>query len=209
MGRKLLIIGAGNVGGYISYNIEEFGDYEVLGFLDDADDKQGKELYGRKVLGRVEDIDNFTGDESLNVVVGIANPIAKKTIVELLNSKNISFPNFIANNVWLSKKVKVGKGVIVYPGTSINYETNIEDFVIINMNGAIGHNCLLQQYVTLAPGVNLGGFTEIGEATDIGIGTSTRQGTKIGKGVVVGGQSMVVQNINDNIKVKGVPAKIF
>lgn len=209
MAHKLLIIGAGNVGGYISYNIEEFGDYEVLGFLDDADDKQGKEFYGRKVLGRVKDIDKFIGDITLRVVVGVANPVSKKTIVEFLKTKNISFPNFIANNVWLSKKVNLAKGVIIYPGTSINYETNIEDFVIINMNCAIGHNCLLKQYVTLAPGVNLGGFTEVGEATDLGIGTSTRQGTKIGNGVIVGGQSMIVQNINDNIKVKGVPAKIF
>lgn len=208
--KKLLIIGAGNVGGYISFNINEFPGFELIGFLDDNPDKHGKEYYGLKVLGPVLDIDKFLSvDEPLHVAIGIANPAVKKKIAKLLEGKNIIFPSLIPAHTWLSKKVIVGKGVILYPGVSVNYETVLEDFVIMNMNCAIGHNCHISAYSTLAPGVNLGGFTYIGTATDIGIGTSTRQGIKIGSSVVVGGQTMIARDIPDNVKVKGVPAREY
>lgn len=209
MKQKLIIIGAGNVGGFISYNVTDFGDYNVLGFLDDDVKKHGHTLYNHKVLGPVSAIDNYTA-EKISVVIGIANPAAKKKTAEFLSGrKNLEFPNFISSNVWLSKNVSLGKGIILYPGVSVNYETKIDDFVIMNMNCAIGHNCSVLKYSSLAPGVNLGGFTTIKENADIGIGASTRQGVIIGDNAVVGGQSMIVKNVCDNTKVKGVPAREF
>ncbi|WP_159800593.1 NeuD/PglB/VioB family sugar acetyltransferase [Flavobacterium sp. MK4S-17] len=208
MAKKLLIIGAGNVGGYISYNIEDFGDYDVLGFLDDNPEKHGKIFYGREVLGAVSSIDNYLSDD-LSVVIGIANPQAKKKTAELLSSKGLDFPNFISKNVWLSRQVSIGKGIILYPGVSVNYETEIQDFVIMNMNCAIGHNCTISRFSSLAPGVNLAGFTKLGEGVDMGIGASTRQGVVVGNNSLVGGQAMLVKNIEENVKVKGVPAAEF
>ncbi|OYQ32121.1 hypothetical protein CHU92_14695 [Flavobacterium cyanobacteriorum] len=205
--KDLIIIGAGNVGGYISYNIADFQGYRVLGFLDDNIEKQGKMMYGRTVLGPCSSIDNYIGDTPLHVVIGIANPVAKKKIALLLKDKNVFFPNLIARNVWLSAQVQKGKGIIIYPGVSVNYETQLGDFVIINMNCAIGHNCKIASYATLAPGVNLAGFTQIGETAEIGIGVSTRQGVIIGENAVVGGQSMILNDVPPGTRVMGVPAK--
>jgi sugar O-acyltransferase (sialic acid O-acetyltransferase NeuD family) len=209
MKKKLIIIGAGNVGGFISYNISEFDDYEILGFLDDDAAKHDKTLYGHTVLGGIATIDDYTGEQPLHVVIGIASPRAKQKIVESLAGKNLVFPNLISKNVWLSNKVSVGQGVILYPGVSVNYETVIGDFAIMNMNCAIGHNCTISRYSTLAPGVNLAGFTHIGETVEVGIGVSTRQGVQIGANAVIGGQAMVTGNVAGHTKVKGVPAKIY
>ena len=41
----------------------------------------------------------------------------------------------------------------------------------------------------------------------MGIGAATKQFIEIGKGCVVGGQAMVVRNVPDELKIKGVPAK--
>lgn len=207
MKTSLLIVGAGNVGGFLSYNIEEFeGDYNILGFLDDDKDKIGKTIYGRRVLGPISDALQYK-DKNITVAIGIANPSIKKTIAERLLSLGFQFPSFIAKNIWSSNHVKVGKGVILYPGTSINYETSIGDFVIMNMNCAIGHNCTIDHYSTLAPGVNLGGFTHIGEAVDVGIGVSTKQGIVIGDGAIIGGQSMIISDVLKNAKIVGVPGR--
>lgn len=207
--KPLLIIGAGNVGGFISYNINEFtAQYNILGFLDDDPQKIGKKLYGQQVLGSIADLPSFL-EENLAVVIGIANPIIKKKISINLSSYNLDFPSFISSNVWLSQKVTLGKGVIIYPGTAINYETVIEDFAIINMNCAIGHNCYISKYATLAPGVSLAGFTKIGEASDIGIGVSTKQQIIIGAGATIGGQTMVVKDVAPYSKVKGVPGRVY
>ncbi len=206
---KLIILGAGNVGGYISYNIHDFGNYDIVGFLDDDIEKHGKTFYGHKVLGPVSLLRNYAEKERLSVVVGIANPAVRKKIAKSIADYNLTFPNFIAKNAWLSPGVSMGKGVIIYPGVSINYECNLKDFVIVNMNCAIGHNCTISSFSTMAPGVNLGGFTFVGDGVDLCIGVSTRQGIRIGAQSLVGGQAMVVKNIPANVKVKGIPAYIY
>ena len=117
------------------------------------------------------------------------------------------FPNFIAENTWISNSVAVGKGIIIYPGVAINHESEIGDFVIINMNCAIGHNTKIEKCSSLAPGVNFAGFTHVGPYSEIGIGTATTQQIKIGEGSVIGGQSMVICNTEAYATYVGVPAK--
>jgi len=203
--KNLVIIGAGNVGGFIAYNQDLFEEqYHLMGFLDDDNDKIGKTFYGYKVIGNIDHIFTFT--ERISVLIGIASPKIKKIIHQKLKDKSFHFPSFISKNAWLSNKVSVGGGVIIYPGVSINYETVIEEFVIMNMNCAIGHNCHISKYCALAPGVNLAGFTKIEEGVDVGIGVSTRQNIVIGSDAVIGGQSMLIKNVSPGAKVAGVPA---
>lgn len=203
--RDLIIIGAGNVGGFLAYNQNLFAEqFNLLGFLDDDANKMGKGFYGQKVLGNVDSIAGYPTDTAL--AIGIASPKAKKAIYEKLKDKGFYFPSFIAGNAWLSNKVETGQGVILYPGVSINYETVVEDFVIMNMNCAVGHNCHIEKYCALAPGVNLAGFTKIEEGADMGIGVSTKQNMVVGEYSVIGGQSMIIKNVPANTKVAGVPA---
>ena len=74
--KNLIIIGAGNVGGFLAYNMDLFeGKYTVLGFLDDDVHKIGKEMYGQKVLGNVDSVLNYPTDTA--VAIGIASPRSK------------------------------------------------------------------------------------------------------------------------------------
>ncbi|AWA28627.1 hypothetical protein HYN48_00205 [Flavobacterium magnum] len=209
MKEKLIIIGAGNIGGFISYNIDSFGDYEVLGFLDDNTEKIGKQLYGNPVLGPIDSIDEYIGGQPLSVVVAIANPKIKNKIINFLKPKNTRFPNFISPDVWLSKEVTIGEGVILYPGVCINYESIVGDFVVMNMNCSIGHNCTIEFGCTLAPGVNFAGFTHAESFADIGIGATTRQDIVIGQFSRIGGQAMLLKNVPEYAIVVGNPGRVI
>lgn len=204
--RDLVIIGAGNVGGFLAYNQNLFAEqFNVLGFLDDDANKQGKELYGLKVIGNTEQL--FAMDKKVAVAIGIAFPKAKRKVFEKVKDNGNDFPSFVSRNAWLSNTVRVGKGVILYPGVSINYQTTVHDFVIMNMNCAIGHDCTIGSFSALAPGVNLGGFTILEEGVDMGIGSATKQNIVVGKDAIVGGQAMLVKNVPAGSKVAGIPAK--
>lgn len=205
--KDLIIIGCGNVGGFVAYNIADIGEYNILGFLDDDQGKHGAIIYGSKVLGSIDQIEKYLNNTP-DVILAISSPSAKATIVQRLSAYDLCFPNLIFATSWLSKKVKIGRGVIIYPGTSINYETNIDDFVVINMNCSIGHNCTLGKFATLSPGVNLGGFTLLEQEVFMGIGAATRQNIRVGARSVVGGQAMVTKEIPANSVVAGVPARI-
>lgn len=208
MRRKLIIIGAGNVGGFLSYNIDLFGAFEVLGFLDDDPKKQGTLVYGQNVLGSVKDLEKYI-DGQVSVVIGISSPLAKRNIVAAISKFPVDFPTFISPDVWMSNDVAVGRGGIFYPGTKINYGTKVGDFVIMNMNCAVGHNCSIGSYSSLAPGVNLAGFTVVEEMVSIGIGACTRQGVSLGKCSIIGGQSMVVGDVQSHSKIAGIPARLL
>lgn len=205
--RKLLIIGAGSVGKFVAYNINQFTEsFEVIGFLDDDVSKHNTVIAGYKVLGSVEKLNEYSG-KGIAIVWGIAFPSVKKILFDKYEKLSFEFPNFIAKQAWISEAVTFGKGCIIYPGTAINYETSIDDFVVINMNCSIGHNCSIGNFTSLAPGVNFGGNTKVGNCVEIGIGASTVQSTLIGNYAIVGGQAMVVSNISESDVVIGIPAK--
>lgn len=207
MTQKLLIIGAGSVGKFIAYNINQFTQsFETIGFLDDDISKHDTVIAGFPVLGSVEKLPEFS-EKDIAIVWGIAFPSIKKKLFDKYENLSFDFPNFIAKDAWVSAAVTFGKGCIIYPGTTINYETAIDDFVVINMNCSLGHNCSIKSFSSLAPGVNLGGNTSIGSCVEMGIGSSTVQGIVIEDNATVGGQAMVITNVNKGEMVVGIPAK--
>ena len=202
--KELIIIGAGNVGGFLALNQDLFQEkFKVIGFLDDDLQKIGKRFWGIPVLGRISEIDKYSGS---SIAVGISSPIVKKKVLDRIGNDH-HFPSFISKNAWISNKVKIGKGVIIYPNVSVNHESVIDDFVVINMNCAIGHDCQIMRGSALAPGVNLGGFTRIGPFADMGIGASTIQQIKIGEGAIIGGQTMLLSDVEPYSTYVGVPGR--
>ncbi|MBU7569622.1 MAG: NeuD/PglB/VioB family sugar acetyltransferase [Flavobacterium sp.] len=206
MSKSLYIIGAGSVGGYIANNLQLMTtEYKIAGFFDDDPAKINSTAFGYPVLGTTSDILDM---KDASVVIGIAFPRIKARIVEKLRTKSsFEYPSFIAERSWISSNCVIGKGVIIYPGTMINYQTRIGDFVVMNMNCAIGHDCTIGDFTSLAPSVSLGGGTNIGAFTEMGIASATKQGIHIGEACIVGGGAMVVGNVPDGLKVAGVPAK--
>lgn len=205
--QKLLIVGAGSVGKFIAYNIHQFTQtFEIIGFLDDNISKHNTVIADFPVLGSVEKLQEFSG-KGIAIVWGIAFPSIKKKLYDKYQNLSFVFPNFIAKDAWVSQGVIFGNGCIVYPGTAVNYETRIDDFVVINMNCSLGHNCSIQSFSSLAPGVNLGGNTSVGCCVEMGIGSSTIQSTVIGDNATIGGQAMVVSNVSESDVVVGIPAK--
>jgi len=207
MKEKLLIVGAGSVGKFIAYNINQFvGSYEIQGFLDDDVSKHNTLIAGYPVLGSVDTLEQFSG-KGFAIVWGIAFPEIKRKLYENYQHLSFEFPSFISKNAWVSQAVTIGKGAIIYPGTSINYECNIADFTVINMNCSLGHNCTVGSFSSLAPGVNFAGHTKVGQFVEIGIGVSTIQNVIINDHAIVGGQAMIVGNVASGDRVAGIPAK--
>lgn len=203
--KDLIIIGAGAVGGFIAYNNDHLKEkYRLIGFLDDKRSKVEGSAFGYDILGTVSDAVKF---KFCSFIIGIANPAVKKLIADRIKPLNIEFINYISPSASISAGVEVGKGVIIYPNASIEHEVFIGDFVTINQNTSVGHNCVLEDYVTLAPCVGLAGHTHCMERSEMGIGAKTIQNVVIGESAMVGGQSMVIADVEENSVVVGIPAK--
>ena len=91
--KDLLIIGAGNVGGFLALNQEMFQEpYRVIGFLDDDPTKIGKEFWSIPVLGSLSALDKY---DNIAIAIGISNPLIKKKVLDRMGS-NCNFPSFIS-----------------------------------------------------------------------------------------------------------------
>src|SRR5512145_1949246 len=93
---KILIIGAGQAGEKI---LREIMDnyrlhYDVVGFIDDNPDKQGRTIHGIKVLGTLERLPSILKKENIQQIL-IAVPSASgdqiRRIVEACQQSNISY----------------------------------------------------------------------------------------------------------------------
>lgn len=84
---KVLVIGAGDAGAMLAREIEMYhsGKRKIIGFIDDDRDKQGKTMFGIRVLGSRYDIEQVVADTDANEII-IAMPSVKgKEIKEIID----------------------------------------------------------------------------------------------------------------------------
>jgi len=78
---RALLIGAGQAGELLVRDLLKSGPYEPVGFLDDADRRQGQEIQGVRVIGRISDMEQVIDDMAVNVVL-LAIPSASHQVIQ-------------------------------------------------------------------------------------------------------------------------------
>ena len=110
--KRLLIIGAGRAGEKISREINENFklNYDLVGYLDDDEQKIGRYLHGRKILGHSNDISKFTHlfDEVL-ICTPSANNKEMSRIVKLIDSCGKNFRTLPSLSELIDGKVTVSQ----------------------------------------------------------------------------------------------------
>ena len=82
MKKKLIIVGAGDVGKFIANNLNLFPtEYDIVGILDDDESKWNQSINGWNINGPIADIGKLI-DNKLQVVIGVAEPKIKQSIIE-------------------------------------------------------------------------------------------------------------------------------
>jgi sugar O-acyltransferase (sialic acid O-acetyltransferase NeuD family) len=139
------------------------------------------------------------------------NFIRAKILNNLIKQFNKPALNVIHNKAVCSTSIEWHPqgGILVAANATINPLVKIGKGVICNTSSSIDHECILGDYVHIAPSAVLCGNVTIGEYSFIGANSVIKQGVSIGKNVVVGAGSVVIKNIPDNSVVIGNPAKPF
>ena len=208
--KDLVIVGAGGFGKEVLWQLNEVNDntdtYHILGFIDDSPSLQGAQINGLPVLGNGQWLLNYQRD--ICAVICVGNTKHRRIIYERLKENpHISFPTIIAENVKCSDFVKFGQGCILCLSSILTVNITLGDFVISNFYCTIGHDTVLDDFVTLHPRVTISGNVYIGAGAEIGTGTDIIQGKHIGENAVIDAGSVVVKDIPTNCAVVGTPEK--
>lgn len=207
--KNIVIIGAGGFGREVAWLIEDINkvnkEWNIVGFVDDNESLQGKNINGYKVVGNVE----WLMQQSFYVVNAIGDSIIKKRIMDKLKSSKIKYPVLIHPSVIHSGRVKFGEGSIICAGNIITVDIEIGKHVIVNLDCTIGHDVIIGDYTTILPSVNISGFVGIGECVSVGTGSAIIQGISIGKNTIIGAGSVVIKDVPENCTAVGSPAKVI
>ena len=208
--KNIVIVGAGGVGRETSLIIQQINELKItwnlIGFIDDDVNSWGNVINGYPVIGGMDSLEKLSLDTY--VVVAIANYEVKKRIVNKINNR-FKFATIVHPRVWLHDYMTLGEGTIIYEGAILTTNIKVGNHVIISPKCGIGHDSIINDYVSLLWNVNVSGNDIIEEGVMMGSASTVIQGKRIGKGSTVGAGAVVIDNIDSYSTVVGVPAKVI
>ncbi len=210
--KDIVILGAGGLGREVLFEIRELNkrgaDYNILGFADDAPEASGKVIHGVPVLGGSGWLAEY--DKPLCVAIAVGNARVRRMLYERICSNvNLSFPTIIAHDALCSEYVSFGEGCIVCFSTVFTVDIEVGRFVLVNNDCTVGHDTVLDDFVTLYPSVNVSGNVNIKEGCEIGAGSCIIQGKTVGKNTIVGAGAVVIDDLPADCTAVGVPARVI
>lgn len=212
MMKKIIFIGGGKFCGLIYSAFKD--DIDVFGYIDDVNFENAyiAERYGIPFLGTIDNISDLKSITN-NVCITIGsegNLDARKRYFDLLNDMGFDFPTLIHPTALLiGDNISIGKGSIIQHSVSIQSDVSIGSNCYFAASALVCHNCSIDDHSFICAGVILNGSVTIGDSSFIGSGANVIQKRTIGKNCLVAASSCVVNNVEDNKSVKGVPAHTF
>jgi len=192
--KKLAIIGSGDLGEQIAWHARQDNHYSVVGFFDDFAEP-GLARHGLPVLGKVSDViscyKSGLFDEVL-LAIGYKHFEQRRGIYEALKNE-VPFGKLIHSSSFIDPSVKIGNGVVVYPGCVVDMKARLDDNVLLNAGVVIAHDSSIGSHSFLSPGVKVAGFVSLGNCVSLGIGTCVVDNLQLADFVRTGAGAVVTE----------------
>jgi sugar O-acyltransferase (sialic acid O-acetyltransferase NeuD family) len=182
-----------------------------LVFVDDK--PPASEVNGHRVLTYTQWISESAA--SRHICIAVANSVVRQRLAERCQSDGVTFFNVQAPNVVVMDDVQMGEGSVLSPFVTLTSNIRIGKHFHANIYSYVAHDCVIGDYVTLAPAVQCNGNVVIEDHAYIGTGATLRQGTSageplvIGRGAVVGMGAVVTKSVPEGATVVGNPARMM
>jgi len=207
--KDLVIYGAGGFGREIASLVKVMNSAEpvwnFLGFIDDGVEAGTRNRYG-EVLGGGEYLNART--TPLDVVIAIATPRHRVSIVNRITNPLIGWPNLIAPDVKIfdRESLKIGQGNILFYSCRVSCDVTIGDFNLMNSIVSFGHDVKVGSYNVFMPNARISGESVVGDRNFFAVNSLMLQGLKVGCNTRIGAASVIMRNTKDDFLYFGNPA---
>lgn len=205
---RIIIIGASGHGKVVA-NILLRQHRVVVGFIDAAK-PIGSLVLSYPVIGREEELPVLIRQHQITAaIVAIGdNWIRGKVQIRIL-ALDLPIISAIDPSAIIGANTRIGNGAVICPGCIIGPDCFIGNGCLLNTKASLDHDCRMDDFSSLAPGVTTGGTVIIGIYSAICLSASISHRIIIGKHVVVGASSLIRHDIPDYSVVYGIPAKVI
>lgn len=198
---EVYVIGAGGHAKVVIATLRE-GGYTIKAALDDDSRKWGSQILDVPILGPVNLIRNVSAPRA---VIAIGENRRRKALAETY--AQIEWLPVVHPTAYVHPTVRLAQGTVVFARAVIQPGTTIGSHCIINTAASVDHDCRLEDFVHIAPGVNLAGAVVLEQGVFVGIGSAILPGVKVGRWTVVGAGGVVDENLDEQLVAVGVPAR--
>ena len=199
---KILILCAGRAATQIADIILRKDDVELIGFLDDAEEMQGKKVLGKKVLGKLEKLEKLFKENSFDAIaIGIGSTRKRKEFYNLCKKLNIPMFNTIDPSATICNEVKMGEGNVICGGVYVGNSTILGDNNFISSNGSIEHHSKWGSHITTGPHLSTTGKSKVGDGVSLGMHVGL-QYVSVGENSLINSGVILINNVPSNSIVK-------
>ncbi|NIV38183.1 MAG: transferase [Anaerolineae bacterium] len=211
--KEIAIYGAGGFAREVAWLVQACNEgterFRVVCFIDDNVATHGSALNEIPVVGLAEARERFP---QAAVVGGIGTPKIRQRVMEKAATAGFGSHTIIHPRVERSRWIEIGEGAVICAGNILTTNIVLGRHVQINLDCTIGHDVVMGDYTTLAPGAHISGCVRFGRRVYVGTGAVIINGTQeepimIGDDVVIGAGACVVKSVPAGLTVVGVPAK--
>ena len=205
--RRVIVWGAGGHGLVTVDALLACECWDVVGVVDDDSAKAGRDVIGVPVYDPTGDISKLIKKLRANAIaIGIGDNYARDKKFRYVRDRGLEVVNVIHPSAHISRFVKLGQGITILAGATINPGTVIEDNVCVNTSASVDHDNHLEKNCHILPNSTLTGTVRVGQFASIGSGAVVAPNLTIGKHSYVAAGAVVVKNVPEGVIVAGVPA---
>lgn len=203
MSQLIGVYGAAGCGRGIMPLVREQYPAAVVVFIDDG--LAPGFVNGHTILSWTDFIGSNYSEKA--VTIAIAESHTREKIAQKCSNAGASLIEVRAKSVIQMDDVYIGKGACLSPFVTLTSNIEIGNCFHANLYSYVEHDCVIGNFVTLAPGVKVNGNIKIGDHAYIGSGAVIRQGIRVGSGAIIGMGAVVTRDVPCNAIVVGNPAR--
>lgn len=205
---RVFILGAGGHGRVVLDILIQAGQHEVVGFLDNNAEVNGRRVDGIPVLGGIGDIERLVElHQATGIVIAVGDNGARRGLARSVQRMGLNLVSAIHPAATLATTAIFGRNVVIAAGAVVCANCQIGDSVILNTGCIVDYQSMIGEGAHLCPGVRVAARVKIEAGAFLGIGAIIVPNTMIGYEAVVGAGAVVTRSVEPLATVVGSPAR--
>lgn len=219
MSTSIVVVGAGGFGRETVDVLEAANEaaggagaaepWRLLGVLDDSPSATNLQRLADRSIPFLGSVDDFLREPHPDTayVVGIGATAVRRRIAERCDAAGLTAATLVHPSATLGTRVSIGPGSVLCAGARITTNIDLGRHVHVNPNVTIGHDTIIEDYVSLNPSSSVSGDCVLETGVLVGVGGIVLNGLRVGRDATVGGAACVVKEVEPGTTVVGVPAR--
>ena len=174
---RLLVVGAGGHGRSVAEAAQLSGQFEVVGFLDDAL-PAGKLVLNVAVFGPMVSMGHHRAVAD-QTIVAIGNNAIREKLMQQLASAGFDLASVIHPHAIVSPSAILSEGSVVMAGAIVGTEARLGVGSIVNCGAVVDHHAIVEDFGHLGVNASMAGGTVLGRGAWMQAGAALGYGVKV------------------------------